>query len=149
MNGHVRSVPWGTAAFAARGKTFPFLCLGPFGAPPERSEGPPPGGARESRRGVGAGSCPARLTAVAMLPYGELSTKSTEGEAFPFFMLAHEKRESNVHRTATTSCPCCLPALGELGGSWSCTTFPAAKIQQISFLPPRIDTFYEVRTIPS
>ena len=34
---------------------------------------------------VGAGSCPARLTQVAVLPHGELSTKSTEGENFPFF----------------------------------------------------------------
>ena len=35
-----------------------------------------------------------------------------------------QKRESLAHRTATTSCPCCLPALGEFRGSWSCTTFP-------------------------
>ncbi len=36
----------------------------------------------------------------------------------------NEKRESDLHRTATTSYPCCIPALGEFRGSWSCKTFP-------------------------
>ena len=41
-----------------------------------------------------------------------------------FMIRGIQKRESLAHRTATTSCPCCLPALGEFRGSWSCTTFP-------------------------
>ena len=36
----------------------------------------------------------------------------------------NEKRESLIHRTATTSYPCCGQALGEFRGSWSCMTFP-------------------------
>ena len=44
------------------------------------------------------------------------------------FHNGYEKRESLAHRTATTSYPCCLPALGGFRGSWSCTTFPAANI---------------------
>lgn len=44
------------------------------------------------------------------------------------FNNGYEKRESLAHRTATTSYPCCLPALGGFRGSWSCTTFPAANI---------------------
>ena len=39
-----------------------------------------------------------------------------------------KKRESLVHRTATTSYPCYGQVLGEFGGSWSCTTFPTANV---------------------
>ena len=44
----------------------------------------------------------------------------------------YKKRESPVHRTATTSYPCCLPALGGFRGSWSCTTFPRLQIYYFS-----------------
>ena len=44
------------------------------------------------------------------------------------FDIGYEKRESLVHRTATTSYPCYGQVLGEFGGSWSCTTFPTANI---------------------
>ncbi len=30
------------------------------------------------------------------------------------------KQEERTHRTATTSYPCCVSALGEFRGSWSC-----------------------------
>ena len=36
----------------------------------------------------------------------------------------NKKRESDLYRTATTSYPCYIPVLGELGGSWSYKTFP-------------------------
>ena len=36
----------------------------------------------------------------------------------------NKKRESYLHRTATTSYPCYVPVLGEFRGSWSCKTFP-------------------------
>ncbi len=39
----------------------------------------------------------------------------------------HKKRVSLIHRTATTSCPCCLPALGKFKGSWSCMTYPSQR----------------------
>ena len=41
-----------------------------------------------------------------------------------YFIPLYEKRESLIHRTATTSYPCCDQALGEFRGSWSCMTFP-------------------------
>ena len=33
-----------------------------------------------------------------------------------------EKKAGDLHRTATTTYPCCLPALGGFSGSWSCKT---------------------------
>ena len=50
-------------------------------------------------------------------------------------MNKNEKRESLIHRTATTSYPCCGQALGEFRGSWSCMTFPDAKVGKKSAFP--------------
>ena len=45
-----------------------------------------------------------------------------------YYDIGYKKRESLVHRTATTSYPCYGQVLGGFGGSWSCTTFPTANI---------------------
>lgn len=39
-----------------------------------------------------------------------------------------KKGASYSYRTATTSYPCFVPDLGELRGSWSYKTYPAAKL---------------------
>ena len=56
----------------------------------------------------------------------------TVSKSMPLLMRSrrniNEKRESLIHRTATTSYPCCGQALGEFGGSWSCMTFPTANV---------------------
>jgi hypothetical protein len=33
-----------------------------------------------------------------------------------------KKKAGDLHRTATTTYPCCLPALGRFSRSWSCKT---------------------------
>ena len=40
----------------------------------------------------------------------------------------YKKRVSLIYRTATTTYPCCLPALGEFCRSWSYMTYPTAKV---------------------
>ena len=40
-----------------------------------------------------------------------------------------QKRVSLLHRTATTRYPCFGQDLGEFSGSWSCRTYPAAKVR--------------------
>ncbi len=56
----------------------------------------------------------------------------------------YEKRESYAHRTATTSYPCCIPALGEFRGSWSCTTFPRANIRIFSLQKKECIVLYRI-----
>ena len=66
---------------------------------------------------------PARMSTPA--GFGDFSV---EPKCKTTFDIGYEKRESLVHRTATTSYPCYGQVLGEFGGSWSCTTFPTANI---------------------
>ena len=42
----------------------------------------------------------------------------------------YKKRVSLIYRTATTTYPCCLPALGEFCRSWSYMTYPTAKVSK-------------------
>lgn len=47
-------------------------------------------------------------------------------------LAANKKRVSLLHRTATTPYPCFGQDLGEFGGSWSCRTYPTAKLRLFS-----------------
>lgn len=38
------------------------------------------------------------------------------------FSSKKKKKAGSSHRTATTTYPCCLPALGRFSRSWSCKT---------------------------
>ncbi len=83
---------------------------------------------RGFRKKTEAALTPAELCAAAF-SHREMSRSDRGVNNFPFFVVFRQrKRESPVHRTATTSYPCSLPVLGEFRGSWSCTTFPCANI---------------------
>ena len=60
--------------------------------------------------------------------WNDMAGISVDPKCKTTFGIGYEKRESLVHRTATTSYPCYGQVLGEFGGSWSCTTFPTANI---------------------
>gem|GEM_PF-5750662 len=56
-----------------------------------------------------------------------------------------QKRASSLHRTATTFYPCCGQALGEFERSWSCRTYPVAKVR-FFIIFPNISVFFPQHT---